>query len=140
MTRIKAAALTLSATALLILLVAIAVLQSCGVDRFKGAQSSPSGQYEAVLIENDTGAPGPFISIVSVSEINPSFITRLLRRGRETVFGVDLSATHVSFRWAGINDLLITCDKCDPSKVLVRKQLWKDVRVSYQIYPSDASR
>jgi hypothetical protein len=60
MTRVKATALTLSATALLVLLVVLAVLQSCGGNRTKEAQSSPSGLYEADLIENDTGAPGPF--------------------------------------------------------------------------------
>jgi hypothetical protein len=140
MTRIKAAAITLSAVALLVLLVAIVVLQSCEVNRIKGSQSSPSGQYEAVLIENDTGAPGPYISIVSVSDINPSFFARLLRRSKETVFGVDLSASHITFRWTGNNDLLVSCDKCDPGKIWARKPLWKDVRVSYQIYPSDASR
>lgn len=140
MTRIKAAAITLSAAALLILLVAIAVLQSCEINRIKSSQSSPNGQYKAVLIENDTGAPGPFISVVSVSEINPSFVTRVLRHSKETVFGVDLSASHISFRWTGKSDLLVLCDKCDPTKIWARKPFWKDVRVSYQIYPSDASR
>jgi hypothetical protein len=140
MIRIKAATITFSAAGLLVLLVVIAVLQSCEVNRIKGSQSSPSGQYEAVLIENDTGAPGPYISVVSVSEINPSLVTRLLRHSKETVFGVDLSASHITFKWTGNNDLLVSCDKCDPGKIWARKPLWKNVRMSYQIYPSDSLR
>ena len=116
------------------------MLQSCQVNLTKEAHSSPSGEYKAELIENDTGAPGPFISIVSISQVRPDLITRLLRHRRETVFGVELSAKHVSFQWSGINDLLANCGKCDASKILVRKPFWKDVRVTYKIYPDVPSQ
>jgi hypothetical protein len=123
-----------SALLLLACVVAISTTVSClGKSAVKAEQVSPAGIYKAELIESDTGAVGGWVSIVRLSTLSPTWTEKLLRPGKQTVFGVDVQSQYVSMMWRTDTHLEIVCHKCDPNKVEVQKTAWGNVVVSYSL-------
>jgi hypothetical protein len=94
---------------------------------------SPDGSYEAELIEGDTGAVGAWEFAARIREANPGTWSRLLGRDRNTVFGLSLRSTHITMKWTDDHHLTIVCTGCEPNQVEVRKAVWHDVTVDYEI-------
>jgi hypothetical protein len=116
------------------------LMASClGQDVVKLEKLSPNEKYKADLIEGDTGAVGGWESAVVVSQTSPGMWTRLLGHERETVFGVPLRSTHVTFSWTNDGQLGITCSGCDAAKIELQRNAWKDVKVSYYISGTHSS-
>lgn len=80
------------------------------------------------------------MSGIRLSEISPSKWDSLTGRARDTVFGVDLRSTHVSYAWKDDNHLQITCIECEASRITLQKKSWKDITISYEISGSSAFR
>jgi hypothetical protein len=110
------------------------LLASClGTTTLKVTKVSPDGEYRANLYEGDTGAVGGWMSAVRLSEVSPNLWTKLRGSGQATVFGGEFPSTGLSIAWKGEKQLLIVCDSCDVRSVQVRKSIWKDVRISYEL-------
>jgi hypothetical protein len=110
------------------------MMTSClGSIRTVDQQLSPDGRYKAELGEGDTGAVGGWDSYIAISDVSPSFMTRLLRSDKKTVFDVDVRAEHVKLRWDNDGKLEVTCSRCDSGKVELKESAWKDVRVVYHL-------
>jgi hypothetical protein len=117
----------------------ICLMTSClGETTVKAELVSPTGEYVAELSEGDTGAVGGWMSAVRVSETDPSLWTRLVGREGNTVFGVDLRSSYVTFAWITKNNLRITCSKCDASRIRLQKSTWRSVMISYEVEPQVA--
>jgi hypothetical protein len=116
------------------------LMASClGQDVVKLEKLSPNEKYKADLIEGDTGAVGGWESAVLVSQTSPSMWTRLLGHEHETVFGIPLRSTHVTFAWTNDEHLSVICTGCDVDKIELQRNAWKSVTISYEVNGSGAA-
>jgi hypothetical protein len=123
---------TRSALLMVTCAVAISGAVSClGKNTLKAGELSPEGSYKAELIEGDTGAVGRWVSVVRVSKAKPTLAEKILGRGKETIFGVDVQSQRVSMKWQSDTRLEIVCRRCDPNQIEVQKTVWGDVLISY---------